>query len=298
MRIKLAFLASAALLQAAACGKSDVEEFADEYCGEVAKCCKKFDMGSGGMCRTLFGMPGAEDAYNKSAGDACLAETRALVAAGTFCSPPQSASSPCESVFEDGGGGKQQPGEACDFESDCAPSSAGTVACASAYDGSEWTSKCQVRLPGKAGDPCLGTQDGDVFSSIGSATTSGIEPEGYVCDTADGLECASGACAPLAAVGRTCSYSDDCVRDAFCDDASRQCVARVAAGAACTGGDDVECVEGYYCPAASPRQCTVKLPLGAACGASTECQSGNCESGACGLNLAETFGWALLCADF
>lgn len=298
MRIKLAFLASAVLLHAVGCGKSDVEKFADEYCGEVAKCCKKFAMGDGGMCRTLFGMPGAEDAYDKSAGNACLAETRALVAAGTFCSPPENASSPCESVFEDRGGGKQQPGQTCDFDSDCAPASAGTVACASTYDGSDWTSKCQVRLRGKAGDPCLGTQDGDLFSSIGSATSGDIAPQGYVCHTADGLECTSGTCASLATVGGTCSYSDDCVRDAFCEGTNRQCVARVAAGAACTGGDDVECVDGYYCPATSPRQCTATLPLGATCGAGAECQSGNCESGACGLDMAGTFGWALLCADF
>ncbi len=295
MRSWPGIVASAAVLLTSGCGKSDLEKFADAYCGEVAKCCKQLELGNGGMCRALYDIPGAESAYNKSAGQACLAEMRALVAAGTFCDPPSNPSSPCESVFESDSG-KRRPGETCDFDSDCAPASDGEVACASAYDGDERISKCQVRLRGKVGDACVGTRDGDTLWTAGSGVDD-VEPRAYVCDTADGVECSTGTCVALAAVGQTCSFSDECVRDAFCDDTRQECTARLASSAPCTGADAMECVAGHYCPASSPRQCVPTLPFGSPCGADPECTSLSCESGACGLSFAQTFGWAMMCAD-
>jgi hypothetical protein len=81
--MKLASLLPYLLLLAAACGKSDAENFADSYCAEVAKCCTQAGVsGNGQVCHMLF----SGGSYNATAGQACLDEMKADVAAGTFCS--------------------------------------------------------------------------------------------------------------------------------------------------------------------------------------------------------------------
>ena len=273
-------------------GKSDVQKFADAYCAEVAKCCVQAGMsGNGQLCHFAFTAGGS---YNAAAGEACLAEVRAEVAAGTFCTSDRAATSACDNVVTSPGGGKQ-PGETCDVSSDCAKSSEGEATCTQTYNGTDWVGSCQVQIPGKAGDsPCIGTQDGDVLSYVGSGS-SDVIPRGYVCNTADGLKCSSGTCVALAAVGATCSYSSDCVRTAYCD-GTDHCVARVAAGATCTGSDLSECAAGTYCPTTSPRQCGAKLEIGATCGSNDMCVSANCEGSTCKPNLIDNMGWQILCS--
>jgi hypothetical protein len=285
----LTLLASLGLL-ATACGKSDAEKFADSYCAELSKCCAQAGLPSDGeTCHLLL----SGGSYNAKAGDACLAEMRSEVAAGTFCSSGDS-SPTCNGVFASGGTGSKKPGDACDFDDDCAASSAGQVTCASLYTGSDWIHKCQVRIRGKAGDgPCLGTQDGDVFSSSGSGGTD-LPSQGYLCDTADGLKCSSETCVALASLGQTCNYTSDCVRSSYCD-RTYHCASPLATGATCTGMDSAECTEGSYCPATSPRQCTAKLPNGATCSSGSMCDSGNC-SQTCQPSGLENLGWALVCS--
>ena len=291
-------LIMALLTVAAGCGKSDSEKFADSYCAEVAKCCGKASMPSDGKaCHQWMAFASAGGSYNSSAGNACLADMNAQVSAGTFCTNLVASSTPsaCDSVFGSPGGSKQ-PGETCDFDSDCAPSSEGKVVCASLYVNSAFIDKCQVQIPGKAGDtPCVGTQDGNLTTYYQASDATDVVPRGYLCSIADGVQCKLGTCTALAAVGATCSYSSDCVRTAFCDYAKDQCVARVAAGATCTGSDSSECVAGYYCPTNPPRQCTAQVGIGAQCGSSTECQSGNCSNSTCQSGGLDTFGLSLLC---
>jgi hypothetical protein len=290
--MKLTTLACLTLLAAGCGSKSDAEKFADSYCAEIAKCCAQAGLsGDGNVCHLLL----SQGTYNASAGDACLAEVKSQVAAGTFCSN-QDASPTCNAVFTSTPRtGNKKPGEACEVAGDCAPSNDGKVVCASHYIDGTWVNKCQVQMRGKAGDgPCLGTQDGDVFSSSGAGNETDVPASGYICDTADGLRCSSsGTCTALLAVGQACYYSSDCVRSAYCD-STDHCSSRVSAGAACKGQDD-ECVAGYYCPDTSPRACTSQLSLGAACTSDAMCSSGNCESSTCKPNLADAFGWAILC---
>jgi hypothetical protein len=292
MKSWLGLLLALAVSFAAGCGKSDSEKFADSYCAEVAKCCVAAGMSTNGqLCHLLF----AGGSYNPSAGQACLAEIKAQAAAGAKCTL-DAVSSVCDAVVSSGGSGNKKPGENCQSDNDCATSSEGKVVCASAYDGSAWINKCQVQIAGKAGDtPCLGTQDGNVFSSSGSGTTTDVAASGIVCDTANGVECTSGACVALAGVGQSCSYASDCVRSAYCD-ASYHCLTRVAAAAACTGASADECVLGYYCPDSSPRQCTAQLALGASCSSDAMCKSGNCVDTTCKPNMLEAVGWAILCS--
>jgi len=290
-------------LSAAACGSSSGDgkdagapsgnsTVADAYCAEVAKCCTQMHLSSNGqMCRLLL----AGGSYSAEAGNACLAEIKAQSAAGTFCSNSNS-SSACGSLYS-GGSGSKKPGEACNQDGDCASASDGKVTCASLYNDvtRDWINKCQVQMRGKAGDSCLGTQDGDIFSSLGTTSATDIPARGYVCNTADGVECEAGACVALAAVGQSCSFASDCVRSAYCGQASR-CVARVAAGATCTGVDSDECAIGSYCPAVSPRACTAQVPNFASCSSDAMCSSDSCEDSICQPNMLETIGWGLLCS--
>lgn len=279
-------------LIAASCGKSDAENFADTFCAEVATCCAQAGIPSNGqVCHLMF----SGGSYNATAGKACLAEIKSQSAAGTFCSSG-GPSPACDAVFASGSAGHKKPGETCDQDSDCAPSNDGKVTCASQYTGDTWIHKCQVRMRGKAGDgPCLGTQDGDVFSSLGTSVPTDLPSQGYVCDTADGVECLAGTCVALAAIGQTCSYASDCVKSGYCDRNGR-CASRIAAGATCTGADDAECVGGYHCPDASPRQCTAKVENGSACASDSMCNSGNCSGTTCHPGGLQTLGWTMLCS--
>jgi hypothetical protein len=271
-------------------GSGEDTSVAEAYCAEVAKCCAQVHQSSDGqMCRLMLG----SGSHSKAADDACLSEIRNQSAAGTFCSSTRDTLSACESLFENTSPGNKKPGEVCDYDSDCAPSNEGQVACAAQYDDAkeDWISQCQLRLRGKAGDSCLGTQDGDRFLSLTTNATAGIPASGYVCDTADGLRCLTGTCVALATVGQSCSYSIDCVPTAYCGPVGG-CVPRVDAGGTCTGD---QCVAGYYCPDAAPRLCKQQWPNFASCSTNTMCSSGNCEDEICQPNMLEALGWALLC---
>jgi hypothetical protein len=275
-----------ALSAALACGKSDSEKFADDYCAEVAKCCAEAKLpGDGATCRMLMSFASAGSSFNTQAGDACLADMRSQVSAGTFCA--ELGTSACDAVFDSGSGNKK-PGETCDFDDECAPSSEGDVKCASVSVDGAFIDKCQVQIPGKAGDsPCVGTKDGSMTMYYHTSNATDVLPRGYICDMANGLRCKDGTCTALPKVGEACDYVNDCVRDAYCDYAADKCAARIPAGGACSGSNSDECVEGYYCD----KQCVAKLDNGASCTSGSVCKSGSCANGACSGN----FGLSLMC---
>jgi hypothetical protein len=296
MKAKLGLVVCLALASAQACGgKSDSEKFAESYCAEVAKCCGLASLPTDGKaCRELFVLAGMGGSYNSQAGNACLAEVKSQASAGTFCtSLDSSAASACDSVYGSSSGSKK-PGETCDFDSDCATSSDGKVVCASVYVNSNFISKCQVQVPGKAGDtPCVGTQDGNVFRSYSDSNATDVASRGYVCNLADGIQCRLGTCAALVAAGGTCGLSSDCVRSAFCNFSTDLCATRVAAGGTCTGSDSSECVDGYYCTSSS-KQCTAKVANGGSCTTSSMCQSDYCLNSVC---ADDNSGLSLICGS-
>jgi hypothetical protein len=295
--MKYPLVMSIGLAFACGCGKSGADKFADSFCAEVAKCCDQLGYTDHGkMCNNLMSFAVMGGSYDSKAGDACLAEIKAQAAAGTFCSGA-GPSKNCDAVFPPKSGNKK-PGETCEFDSDCASSSQGEAGCNMTMVGSDWVGKCQVRMPGKAGDtPCLGTQDGDMFSSLGSTDGADGPAQGYVCNVADGVICKSGSCVALASEGTSCGSTGDCVRTAFCDYKTDKCTARLAAGAVCTGSDSAECMDGYYCPSGSPKQCTAQLAQGASCTDSDMCQSGNCSGGVCKAGFLDQMGFGLLCGS-
>jgi hypothetical protein len=156
--------------------------------------------------------------------------------------------------------------------------------------------KCQVQVPGKLGDTCDGTRDGDSFLSYSSIDATDVAPRIVVCNTSDGIQCKSGTCTALAAVDAQCGSTLDCVRSAFCNSGTGKCAVRVAAGSACASGDDDECTDGNYC-ASGTKVCTAKGANGAACTTANMCQSSNCPSITCQSNGLDTFGLTLLCGS-
>lgn len=277
-----------------ACGKSDTEKFADDYCSEVAKCCGQAGLPADGkLCYQWMTAASIGGKYNASAADACLAEVRAQQAAGTFCRS-QTGASACDSVYGTRNGGKK-PGEECQTDSDCAPSSDGTVACAGTYVNGSWINKCQVRIAGKAGDsPCLGTVDGDMFSGDPTSGGTDVVSRGYVCATAENLRCSGGACVALAGLGATCQISTDCIRSAYCNYPNDVCTAKIRLGDACTGIAGSECVDGAVCDT-NAKTCVAKLANGATCGSSSACQSDYCSNGTC--QGSSNIAMALLCGS-
>ena len=263
----------------AACNsKSDAEKFVDDFCVEVIKCCTQVGLGSADwMCHKRMTMASAGGTYNASEGNACLAEVRAQQSAGVFCSGQKTTPS-CDAVYTTVKKGTTQPGEPCNADSDCAPSSDGDVGCASLYLDSTLVQKCQVRVQGKAGDsPCVGTKSGSAFSGRQPSGATDIAPRAFACDHADNLKCKDEACVALSEIGSSCKTSDDCVANAYCNDSTGLCATLVAVGGACT---DSECAAGAYCDS-NTGTCVAKVAGGKACATSDECLSDNCASGVC-----------------
>jgi hypothetical protein len=286
MKTKRTLLMAFPILSCLACGKSDAEKFADTFCGEVSKCCRERGMsGDSQICKMFLS---TAQGYNASAGEACLAEVKAQAAAGTFCQSTSSDSSPCKSVYSSGSG-KGKPGEVCSTDSDCAKSSEGQVTCASILVNDDWKRMCQVWIAGKAGDACVGTQDGDGYGGSGDNTL----PRITMCKISDGLRCAEGSCVPLSAVGASCSWTSDCVRSAYCDSTRNKCAARIANGGTCAVSYNNDCVAGSYCNPDS-KQCTAQLAIGATCSSDDMCLSVNCSDNVC-TDFGADLGLGLLC---
>jgi hypothetical protein len=188
------------------CGKSDSEKFADAYCAEMAKCCGQAGLPTDGkICHQLVSM--ASGSYNSKAGDACLADMRTQVAAGTFCSG-EASSAACDSVFGNGSStGNKQLGEACEFDDDCARSSEGLV-------------KCDLES-----NTCVARKDLGASCSF----SSDCVPSTF-CDFSKDV------CTARVAAGNACTgtSSDECVDGYYCPSSSGKCTAQSANGASCT----------------------------------------------------------------
>jgi hypothetical protein len=279
-----------------ATGPLTTTTFAAAYCDLLAPCCAMSKLATDGrQCRALIAGLAAPAAFDGAAAEACLSESRAALATPAGCQGLLvEMTTSCDRVFQPNTGTKK-PGEACDDDDDCAPAPQGQVKCKAVNLGQEGD-QCQVLLRGAEGSkPCVGDVEGAVttYFSGGGTTTA------YLCHAADGLRCDPTllACARGKAVGEACSFGDDCVKTATCDDATNKCVPRKALGAACTGSGGFandECVEGAYCQASGT--CAAQRPNGAACNDDDECLGGDCRNGECRNGLLD-FALGFLCGQ-
>jgi hypothetical protein len=284
------------------CGGGDAatpSSFISKYCELFSPCCQMAGLPTdGNQCRTFLGAFTAAGDYDRSAGEACLADLSAMSGKADFCAAGGN-SDACDRVFNGGGGGSKKPGEACTEDSDCAPSSEGKVECQSRTVMGMEKRICQVQIRGKEGDtPCVGTVDGNITSFSYSGTSMDIPSRGFLCYMSDGLRCDStaGACVKLKAAGEMCSGSSiECVKTTYCDFTMRKCLDRKPAGAPCASS--TECADGNACGSASPRVCVAQLADGAACTQSAQCRSGQCVNGKCDKTGSTDFGLALLCGS-
>ncbi len=264
---------------------SDRDSFIRQLCEQYMPCCAKASKPTdGAVCRAFYGSVTANAAYDAAAGSKCLDEVRAQASSATFCMDGMSSnnSPTCRTVFGNGGG-TAKPGETCSTDGDCAPSSEGTVDCASLSKDGATIKKCQIQIAGKAGDsPCVGTVEGNITYYAGSGTATDIPPKGYLCYVKDGVSCdgLTKACKAMGKVGEACtggSYA--CTKDAYCDTATKLCAARKPVGAACESYS-AQCADGTYCNTTT-KVCTASLADGAACKTGSECASRICFNGVC-----------------
>lgn len=267
-------------------GNNQYAEFVAAYCDVFTPCCAAAGFATDGkLCRSegaAFPPPG----FQKSAGDACVNDLRAAAATADFCKTGDSTITSCQSLF--GHNADKAPGDACTTDSDCAPSTDGSVVCTYATNGSI----CQVRIAGAQNDtPCVGTTGGDVpFEPPTSSTTPA---RGYLCDRGDGLRCDGTACVPLKPVGAACTIDvQECATTAFCEYATLTCVARKNAGEAC-GDSSYECVMGTTCGFSNT--CVAQGDLGASCQIDAECLSQSCQGGVCA--EPQNLGLLLICGS-
>jgi hypothetical protein len=95
-----------------------------------------------------------------------------------------------------------------------------------------------------------------------------------------------GKCAPLVAVGASCTLNDRCVKDAQCLNGGCVRVTKVALGEACVGTGNFVCDKDLVC--AESGKCAARVALDGACKSSPECDLDLiCLSGKCAAKKPE-----------
>jgi Dickkopf N-terminal cysteine-rich region len=271
-------------------GAGNKQAFIASLCDLFSPCCVMAALPSdGATCRALLGAELASSTYNAQLGSQCLAEGRAAAMAPSFCSTGGNGAAPsCSLVFTSTTIGGAQPGQACMQDSDCAPSADGVVDCAFGFANGVQTHKCQVELLNatEGSSPCIGVVEAD-GSMILEGSNTDIPARGYLCDTAQGLDCdpTSSVCVRSKAVGEACSgFSEHvCVADAYCDSGQSQCLEKKPIGAACSGVSG-ECKAQAYCDRPQNElegSCAAVIADGAPCTSSEQCASTSCSNGVC-----------------
>jgi hypothetical protein len=288
-------------------GAADSGTFVAEICALYAPCCGKVNKPTdGAQCRAFYGAATSASKYDSAKGSDCLAELRALQSNTDFCENGTSKATSCKRAFKQGSGGTKAPGEDCADDGECAPSAEGEAECATSYGSSATTTKaCQIQVDGKEGDtPCVATRDGNTTFGVGSFTSGDAgaprpPAKGYVCDLANKVFCDSktDACTKIQEVGATCDTSNTraCVAGAYCDFATKKCLARLAVGADCSKSPS-SCVEKSTCDTAT-KTCLAGLPDGSPCTSGSKCGSSSCINGKCGGSSSGGLTTQLLCGN-
>lgn len=260
---------------------ADKASFIEQVCEAQETCCAPAGLPSARtQCRTQYESLFANATYDASRGSQCVLDVRAHASSGALCaSGTDFYPSSCADVFRSNG--SKKPGELCDTQAECAPSSEGRVVCSESLS-TDMARVCQVQVIGKLGDGvCIGDVDGGVSMMSGGAGRDGLARV-VLCNVRDGLRCddATSRCVPIGKVGERCSGTfHACTKDAWCSGGT--CVARNDIGTSCSDPANDDCVAGAYC-ARDSFMCVRALTEGQACDTSNQCASGNCHIGKCG----------------
>lgn len=274
-------------------GTVDEATFLAGFCNALGGCCIEAGLGaSAAKCQVLFAAANEGQKFDPVAGKVCLDWLDRASQGGKAC--PDDDNAPAECAVALVSTGTKAPGEACISTNDCAPSTEGSVDCASAYVSSMTIQKCQVQPFGVLGSaPCAGTKDGNVIVFEGNGED--VPPKAYLCDKADGLRCDGTACVAVSAVGGSCLSSYDCTDGNYCDYVTETCTPHKTAGAVCATFYD-ECGPETYCDQTTT-VCTAGLGDGATCTESQQCKSMSCINGACNGDKPVDLGLTLICGE-
>lgn len=223
------------------------DQFLGTYCEIILKCCnqilqKKIDDVPG--CKAHLKQTDPVTIADKTARDACLAQTRAVAADPVFCKDfahmdnpacpdPSRAKqkNPTAAATPDAG---VKIGEVCNTVEDCAVDFSGVVDCAQGI--------CQLRKRGAEGDtPCDTTVDGDVVLKLVEPSS---EPTVFTCyrKGENGTQCdaKSKTCVvPVAERGKCDKDGTECEKSLFCDKPTGRCLKKLVEKSLCSR--DEEC---------------------------------------------------------
>jgi hypothetical protein len=273
--------------------------FAGVVCDTVGPCCKSakvaYDSATCKSAATTYfqafvtesGGPGKT--YDASAAGGCLSAVQtALQSCVNF--DDNTTGVACAHIFV----GSVPLGGACQHDTDCVDHGGcaldGTVGTCVAALGEQAHAKAGAACNGE----CIQLKDGGVECTSGGSAGGGSTPGGAaasgICYASDGLFCSSQTqlCAPFAKIGEACE-DQGCAAGAFCN--LGKCTAQLDSGP-CAGSADA-CSAKSYCDDAS-QQCVPRLADGSPCTFSEECSSDQCSDTAtpdmrvCGAPTAAT----------
>jgi hypothetical protein len=182
--------------------------------------------------------------------------------------------SACDHVYS----GSKALGEACMGSAECAVPAVGEAEC-DAFD-AVWG----VVRRGEAGDPC--TSSCEAYGEGGYICTSSENPaldphETVQCFREEGLTCGPDlTCEALLSNGEACTNDEQCTAGNWCASdgtTAPACAPQVGVGGACQPFSDA-CGEAAYCD--DTNVCVAKKAAGQACTGFDECQ-GQCTDGLC-----------------
>ncbi len=222
---------------------SFLSQYADLLCSGLATCCESAGFAfSAAACRSFLSLADAQQSladvsYDRQAAERCLDRLKSSAEA---CLPNEETI--CDSVFL----GNAKPGDVCTQDTECAPSSHGSVTCDTPNFTSE-DSICLVDVRAGLGEPCVKTCfESDSLWACSYEPTGDPPPdfEQGECYRNDGLTCdaTSLRCVETRALGEPCVDSNECGANASCDSV---CVAGAGEGEPCS--DVGGCAPGTLC---------------------------------------------------
>jgi len=274
------------------------QKYADAICNNSGPCCQKYGFPydaskcSAGLRAELekdLGEIAAVQgvAYDAAKAGECVAWVKKIV---TQCivneADVEAMQKTCSAVWK----GSRKEGEACTTDSQCAGADTGQVECNETFVDGGFSGTCTKPTTSQAvrgvkgsacNSTCYSSTYGSECSGGGGTGGGGPTPGPAECWIDDGLQCddATYTCVDLVAEGQPCSWSDFCVKSAWCN--SGTCTPRSPVGGECAAAMmTTACVDGAYCDEGT-KKCVAQVPEGSPCTSGEQCATSRCESNKC-----------------
>lgn len=271
------------------------QKYADAICDNSAPCCQKYGY-QYDATKCSEGMRGELEkeignvqgvTYDAAKAGECVAWVKKIV---TQCivsdAEVEAMKKSCAAVWK----GSKAEGEPCGNDVECAGADTGTVECNETFVDGGFSGTCTKSTTAEAprgvkgsscNSTCFSSTYGSECSGGGGTGGSGPTPGPAECWVDDGLQCdeATYTCIDLVAEGQPCSWSDFCVKSAWCN--SGTCAPKSPVGGDCASAMmSSACVDGAWCDEGT-KKCAAQVGDGAACTSYAQCTTGRCANGKC-----------------